>query len=144
MGYITRNLETVVAQVTKEYPVVLVTGPRQVGKTTMLKRMMEGTDREYVSLDDLNERDLAKRDPQLFLQLHKAPLLIDEVQYAPELFTYIKILVDKERQPSSHTCPIVTDIFCYKTDKRIEKCKQKSRFKLLSTLELFHSTEKQK
>ena len=68
MGYITRNLETVVAQVTKEYPVVLVTGPRQVGKTTMLKRMMEGTDREYVSLDDLNERDLAKRDPQLFLQ----------------------------------------------------------------------------
>lgn len=101
MGYITRNLETVVAQVTKEYPVVLVTGPRQVGKTTMLKRMMEGTDREYVSLDDLNERDLAKRDPQLFLQLHKAPLLIDEVQYAPELFTYIKILVDKEHQPGA-------------------------------------------
>ena len=101
MSYITRNLETVVAQVTKEYPVVLVTGPRQVGKTTMLKRMMEGTDREYVSLDDLNERDLAKRDPQLFLQLHKAPLLIDEVQYAPELFTYIKILVDKEHQPGA-------------------------------------------
>ena len=101
MGYITRNLETVVSRVTKEYPVVLVTGPRQVGKTTMLKRMMEGTDREYVSLDDLNERDLAKRDPQLFLQLHKAPLLIDEVQYAPELFTYIKILVDKERQPGA-------------------------------------------
>lgn len=56
MKYIPRNLETVVNQVTKEYPVVLVTGPRQVGKTTMLQKLMEGTDRSYVSLDDLNER----------------------------------------------------------------------------------------
>ena len=79
MRYIARNLEKVVLEVTKEYPVVLVTGPRQVGKTTMLQKLMEGTDRNYVSLDDLNERNLAKTDPEMFLQLHKPPILIDEV-----------------------------------------------------------------
>lgn len=97
MNYIKRSLENVVNQVTKEYPVVLVTGPRQVGKTTMLQKLMEGTDRGYVTLDDLNERNIAKTDPELFLQLHKPPILIDEVQYAPELFTYIKMHVDKNR-----------------------------------------------
>lgn len=98
MKYITRNLEHVVQQVSTEYPVVLVTGPRQVGKTTMLKKLMEGTNRGYVTLDDLNERQLAKTDPELFLQLHKPPVLIDEVQYAPELFTYIKIHADKTHE----------------------------------------------
>lgn len=99
MGYISRSLEKVVSEVTKEYPVILVTGPRQVGKTTMLQKLMEGTQRGYVSLDDLSERNLAKSDPELFLQLHKPPILIDEVQYAPELFTYIKIHVDREHNP---------------------------------------------
>ena len=99
MDYIPRSLEKVVSEVTKEYPVVLVTGPRQVGKTTMLQKLMEGTDRSYVSLDDLNERSLAKTDPAMFLQIHKPPVLIDEVQYAPELFTYIKIIVDKNYNP---------------------------------------------
>lgn len=61
----------------------------------MLQKLMEGTERGYVTLDDLNERNIAKTDPELFLQLHKPPVLIDEVQYAPELFTYIKINVDK-------------------------------------------------
>lgn len=101
MKYITRNLEKVVSQVTREYPVVLVTGPRQVGKTTMLQKLMEGTDRGYVSLDDLQERNIAKTDPELFLQLHKPPVLIDEVQYAPELFTYIKMNVDKNHEPGA-------------------------------------------
>ncbi len=95
MNYISRNLEKIVMEVTNEYPVVMVTGPRQVGKTTMLQKLMQGTNRNYVSLDDLNDRNLAKTDPELFLQLHKPPVLIDEVQYAPELFTYIKIHVDK-------------------------------------------------
>lgn len=101
MKYISRNLENIVNQVTKEYPVVLVTGPRQVGKTTMLQKLMEGTDRGYVTLDDLNERSIAKTDPELFLQLHKPPILIDEVQYAPELFTYIKMHVDKNHEPGA-------------------------------------------
>ena len=99
MKYITRHLEQIILSVSKEYPVVLVTGPRQVGKTTMLQKLMEGTNRSYVSLDDLNERALAKTDPELFLQLHKPPILIDEVQYAPELFIYIKIYVDKTHTP---------------------------------------------
>lgn len=101
MSYIKRNLENVVRQVTREYPVLLVTGPRQVGKTTMLQKLMEGTERGYVTLDDLNERNIAKTDPELFLQLHKPPVLIDEVQYAPELFTYIKINVDKNHEPGA-------------------------------------------
>ena len=99
MEYINRSLEKTILQVTKEYPVILVTGPRQVGKTTMLQKMMEGSNRNYVTLDDLNDRNLAKNDPELFLQLHKPPVLIDEVQYAPELFTYIKISVDKNHRP---------------------------------------------
>ena len=97
MSYISRSLEKIVLEVSKEYPAVLVTGPRQVGKTTMLQKLMEGADRGYVLLDDLHERNLAKTDPELFLQLHKPPVLIDEVQYAPELFTYIKIYADKNR-----------------------------------------------
>jgi predicted AAA+ superfamily ATPase len=101
MNYIARSLETVMGQVTEEYPVILVTGPRQVGKTTMLRKMMEHTSRGYVSLDDLNERSIAKNDPELFLQVHKPPVLIDEIQYAPELFTYIKIYVDEHHTPGS-------------------------------------------
>lgn len=101
MNYIVRSLEKVVAEVTEQYPVVLVTGPRQAGKTTMLQKLMEGTERGYVSLDDLNERNLAKTDPELFLQLHKPPVLIDEVQYAPELFTYIKVYADKTQEPGA-------------------------------------------
>lgn len=101
MAYITRSLENVVREVSTEYPVVLITGPRQVGKTTMLTKLMEGTARSYVSLDDLNERALAKSDPGLFIELHKPPVLIDEVQYAPELFTYIKMYVDRNREPGA-------------------------------------------
>ena len=101
MNYIKRSLESVVRQVSGEYPVVIVTGPRQVGKTTMLRKMMENTDRAYVSLDDLNERALAKSDPELFLQIHKPPVLIDEVQYATELFTYIKVLADRSKEPGA-------------------------------------------
>lgn len=77
-----------------------MTGPRQVGKTTMLKRLAEAenVNREYVTLDDITEREMAKNDPKLFLQLHKPPVFIDEVQYAPELFPYIKIYVDEHQQ----------------------------------------------
>lgn len=101
MEYISRNLEAVVMQVTKEFPAVLVSGPRQVGKTTMLQKLMEGTNRKYVSLDDLNERSLAKSDPELFLQVHNPPVLIDEIQYAPELFPYIKIYADSHHEPGA-------------------------------------------
>ena len=101
LRYLRRAMEDTFLRFSKEFPVLLLTGPRQVGKTTMLQRLAEeeGIGREYVTLDDLTEREMAKNDPKLFLQLHKPPVFIDEVQYAPELFTYIKILVDQGHRP---------------------------------------------
>ena len=100
--YIERQLEKKFTAISEEYACVLLTGPRQVGKSTMLRHLMEGTARAEVSLDDLEERRLAKTDPAMFLKLHPAPVLIDEVQYAPELFTYIKIAVDNGAAPGSY------------------------------------------
>ncbi len=101
MNYIARHMEQRVLELSKSYSAILLTGPRQAGKTTMLRSLAEkeGIGREYVSLDDLTMRDMAKNDPALFLQLHKPPVLIDEVQYAPELFTYIKIHIDEHHNP---------------------------------------------
>lgn len=99
MSYIKRDMEKVFLELTQQYPAILITGPRQVGKTTMLQNLMKGSNRTYVSLDDLNIRALAKSDPAMFFQIYKTPIFIDEVQYAPELFTYIKIMVDKNQQP---------------------------------------------
>lgn len=98
--YIKRNMEHVFLSLNQQYPAILITGPRQVGKTTMLQELMkiEGRSRHYVSLDDLNERSLAKSDPAMFFQLHKPPVFIDEVQYAPELFTYIKMSIDQNHK----------------------------------------------
>ena len=101
MEYISRHLENRILEISKSYAAILLTGPRQSGKTTMLRRLAEkeNAGRGYVTLDDLNERDMAKNDPKMFLQLHKPPVLIDEVQYAPELFTYIKIHIDEHHNP---------------------------------------------
>lgn len=101
MEYISRHMEKRILELSKSYSAILLTGPRQAGKTTMLRSLAEKENigREYVTLDDLNTRDMAKNDPALFLQLHKPPVLIDEVQYAPELFTYIKIHIDEHHNP---------------------------------------------
>lgn len=101
MEYIKRHLEDKVLSLSESYSAILITGPRQSGKTTMLKMLAEKENigREYVTLDDLSVREMAKNDPAMFLQLHKPPVLIDEVQYAPELFTYIKIHIDKKHTP---------------------------------------------
>ena len=97
--YITRDLEPIIKQVAKEYPVLLLTGPRQVGKTTLLRHLSssDGTKRTYVSLDSLEARTLANRDPDAFFSKYPPPILIDEVQYAPDLFRAIKVLVDERR-----------------------------------------------
>ena len=95
--YIERTLSKILRNVTKTFPVVLITGPRQVGKTTIFEKSRE-ENRNYVTLDDPQVRDLAKTDPALFLQSYKAPLLIDEIQYAPELFPHIKMIVDREKR----------------------------------------------
>ena len=91
--YIKRTSEDVIKNLSKQFKVVLVTGARQVGKSTLLKHCDEN--RNYVSLDDLSERELAINEPKLFLETHKAPLIIDEIQYAPNLLSYIKLIVDK-------------------------------------------------
>ncbi len=101
MEYISRHMEEQILKLSKSYAAILVTGPRQAGKTTMLRSLAdaEGRGRKYVTLDDLSARDMAKNDPALFLQLYQPPVLIDEVQYAPELFTYIKIHIDQYHNP---------------------------------------------
>lgn len=101
MNYINRHMEQYIADLSKTWSAILLTGPRQSGKTTMLRSLAEKENigREYVSLDDLTMREMAKNDPKMFLQLHKPPVLIDEVQYAPELFTYIKIYIDEHHNP---------------------------------------------
>ena len=100
MNYIHRAMEHTFLRLSKQFPALLLTGPRQVGKTTMLQKLAEEENigREYVTLDDLTERQMAKNDPKMFLQIHKPPVFIDEVQYAPELFTYIKIHVDQNKR----------------------------------------------
>lgn len=94
MQYITREIERKFGQMNSFFKAVLVTGSRQVGKTTMLKHLAEGTSRTYVSLDDIMARELAQSDPALFFQTYKPPILIDEVQHAPQLFGQIKIMCD--------------------------------------------------
>lgn len=103
MTYIKRAVEGTIARVSKMFPVLLVTGPRQVGKTTLLQRLSEeqekdGIHRKYATLDDPDVRFLAKRDPALFLQRYSPPVLIDEIQYATELLPYIKMSVDCSKQ----------------------------------------------
>ena len=93
---IKRTLQKTIEEVSKSFPVVLITGPRQVGKTTLLE-MVADKKRKYVTLDDLEQRKLAKTDPALFLQVNQPPLIIDEIQYAPELFSYIKMYVDTNK-----------------------------------------------
>ena len=102
MTYIKRTIEEKVISASREYACLLLTGPRQVGKTTMLEHLMLNTGRTKVTLDDADERKLASNDPALFLELNPAPVLIDEVQYAPELFSYIKIAVDNGAAPGSY------------------------------------------
>ena len=100
MTYIKRDLEPKILSLSKEYSAILITGPRQVGKTTILRQLMQ-KNRAYVTLDDLEDRAMAQNDPALFLQLHDRPILIDEVQYAPQLFSYIKIEIDNGAEPGS-------------------------------------------
>ncbi len=94
--FIKRALESMVEEVSNTYPVLLVTGPRQVGKTTLLEHVADKT-RKYVSLDDPVARQLAKEEPLLFLQRYEPPVIIDEIQYAPELLPYIKLHVDRKK-----------------------------------------------
>ena len=97
--YINRTMEETIQKMEKTFPVIMITGPRQVGKTTLLNRMIEQKSKKvnYVTLDDLNNRTLAVEDPEMFLRTYETPLIIDVFQYAPKLLSYIKIIVDQRR-----------------------------------------------
>jgi len=93
-----RTLGPILERVSRHFPVILVTGPRQVGKTTLLEGITSARGYRSVSLDDLGQRSLAQEDPLLFLQTYPPPVMIDEVQYAPQLFSAIKSVVDREKK----------------------------------------------
>ncbi len=98
--YKARTMEANLASLINTVPVIMITGPRQVGKTTLLNRLANDskTKVNYVSLDNLLTRSQAIEDPELFLRNYETPLIIDEFQYAPELLAYIKIKVDEARK----------------------------------------------
>lgn len=91
--YISRHLESAIREASRDYPVVMVSGARQVGKSTMLHHLME-KGRRYVTLDDANARRLAMQDPVLFFETYGTPLLIDEFQRVPSLLLEMKRRVD--------------------------------------------------
>ena len=93
--YIKRHMETQILNMSNYYPVIMVCGQRQVGKSTMLHHLMQD-DRKYVSLDDRNARRLAENDPGLFFETYGFPILIDEVQRVPSIFLEIKRIVDEK------------------------------------------------
>lgn len=95
--YIPRHIERTILRLSRSFPVILLTGPRQVGKTTVLEHARRTSRHAYVSLDQFEIRSAARRDPALFLQQYPPPLMIDEIQYAPELLPYIKTRVDEQR-----------------------------------------------
>lgn len=93
--YIDRHMERQIISASKYYPVVMVCGQRQVGKSTMLHHIKEAN-RRYVTLDDGNARRLASTDPALFFETYGAPLLIDEIQRVPSLLLEMKRIIDEK------------------------------------------------
>lgn len=97
--HLTRTLEPFIKKVARSFPVLLITGPRQVGKATLFKHLAyeEGGKRIFVTLDDPNALLLAGEDPRQFFERFPPPVIVDEIQYAPGLFPYIKMHVDKHK-----------------------------------------------
>ena len=97
--YINRTIEETVMDLSRSFPVVMITGARQVGKSTLLYHIAGGLGKDIkrVSLDNILDRTLAVEDPKLFLETYPSPIIIDEFQYAPDLLSYIKVEVDNRR-----------------------------------------------
>lgn len=97
MEYIRRHAEDLLIDMAKMFKVLMITGPRQVGKTTLIKKLFS-QNYQYVSLDDVLLQEQIKSDPALFFKTHQPPLIIDEAQKVKEIFPFIKLLVDKSDQ----------------------------------------------
>ena len=108
--YIKRVIEKTIKKMVNEFPVIVISGARQVGKSTMLQ-MIKEDNMNYVTLDDLDARNLALSDPKYFLEQYSYPLLIDEIQYAPNLLPYIKMIVDDEKFKSLKNNTEVKSLF---------------------------------
>ncbi len=93
---ITREISRFIANITKKYPVITITGPRQSGKTTLVKTIFR--EKPYVNLEHIETREFAKQDPIGFLKKYPEGAVIDEVQRVPELFSYIQVIVDEVQQ----------------------------------------------
>src|SRR4030067_1183503 len=93
-----RMLARTILKALKSFPAIVVTGPRQSGKTTLLKTLFSNTHR-FVTLEDPDVRIRAKEDPLRFLEQYAPPVIIDEIQYVPELLSYIKTKIDQKRKP---------------------------------------------
>lgn len=95
MQFIPRHLSQRLLAASKQFPAILLTGARQTGKTTLLRHLF--SDHHYVSLDRPLIADQAENDPESFLAAHPPPVIIDEIQYAPSLFRFLKIKIDEQR-----------------------------------------------
>ncbi|MCD6122692.1 MAG: ATP-binding protein [Spirochaetales bacterium] len=96
--YIRRAIETAIKRAVKTFPAIVVTGPRQSGKTTLLKNMFPST-HKFITLENPDIREMALEDPNGFLKLYSPPVIFDEIQYAPDLLSYIKTKIDNNRKP---------------------------------------------
>lgn len=103
--FIERHAGKALAELTLSFPVILVTGPRQIGKTTLLQNTLKTGKMRYISFDDAAEILAVKTDAKTFLSLHRPPVVFDEIQYTPELFPCLKIEADKNKKRECTTLP---------------------------------------
>lgn len=97
MKYLPREIEPALKRALRQFPAVAVCGPRQSGKSTLLKEAL-GKKYKYITFDNLSIRDRCKNDPELFLKEAGEYIILDEIQYVPELLSYLKIVIDEKRQ----------------------------------------------
>ena len=102
MDFIIRHAEKTIERLSSSFPAVLIMGARQTGKTTLLKKSTDSKNIQYLTFDDPLEEESARNDPQTFLEFHPFPFIFDEIQYIPDLFRYLKIQIDKNRQNSMY------------------------------------------
>lgn len=95
--FINRHIISYIHRMKNQFRVLLITGSRQVGKSTLLKEKYL-SEYEYVTLDDFSELSLAQSDSALFFKNHPIPIIIDEVQRAPDLFLQIKLIADNQTE----------------------------------------------